>query len=70
MPKPPKAPEKPLLPYVRYSRTVWDHVSMQNQHLQLWEVGKIISGMWRELSDMEKQDFYEEYELEKVISEM
>ena len=66
MPKPPKAPERPLLPYMRYSRRVWDAVRAANPGLKLWEVGKIIGGMWRELSEPERQEFAEEYEAEKV----
>ncbi|KAF1761366.1 hypothetical protein GCK72_009622 [Caenorhabditis remanei] len=62
----PKVPDRPLQPYMRYSRKMWPKVRAENPDAQLWDIGKIVGKMWLETTDAERSIFQHEYELEKA----
>ncbi|CAJ0597427.1 unnamed protein product [Cylicocyclus nassatus] len=64
--KAPKPPDRPLVPYMRYSRKMWSKVRAENPDAQLWDIGKIIGQMWRDISDADKAVYQHEYEIEKA----
>ncbi|KAI6241140.1 HMG box [Aphelenchoides fujianensis] len=61
-----RPPDRPLVPYMRFSRKMWPRVRAENPEVQLLEIGKIIGQMWRESSDAEKAVYQQEYEQEKL----
>lgn len=64
--KPPKAPEKPLLPQMKYHQKIAEKVKFSRPELKNYEVSKLIGMMWHDLPDSEKKTFQNEYEDEKV----
>ena len=66
MMQPPKAPEKPLSAYMRFSKKQWDSVRTEHPDLKLWEIGTIIGQKWRDLRADEKKEYQDAWNVDKV----
>jgi len=51
---------------MRYSKKMWAKVREGNPNQQLWNIGRTIGQMWRELPDDEKSIYQGEYDHEKI----
>jgi hypothetical protein len=60
-------PDRPLVPYMRYSKKVWPEVRAENPDSPLWDFGRIIGQLWNNLPPAEKLIYQQEYEAEKVF---
>ena len=61
-----KPPEKPMSPFMRYTRKFWDGVKASHPEAKSWEIGRIIGKIWRDLNEFERQDYIVDYEIAKV----
>jgi len=63
--KPIRAPEKPLLPNLKYHHRIVEKVRNRYPELRNSEITKIITNMWQDLPEKDKQVYKDEYENEK-----
>ncbi|KAL3096530.1 hypothetical protein niasHT_028943 [Heterodera trifolii] len=63
---PPKLPDRPLVPYMRFSKKTWPKVRAEKPDVPLWELGKIIGHLWNNISPAEKAMYNHEYEQDKI----
>lgn len=54
------------MPYMRFSRSIFESVKMRNPDLQLPEIGRKIGKMWQTLPMHEKRVYQDAYDDEKV----
>lgn len=54
------------MPYMRFTKQVWDQVRDQYPHMKVWEISKVIGSMWKTLDDKEKQVYMDAFEVDKV----
>ena len=53
----PDKPEKPILPYIRFSKKVFSSIRAENPELKLFEVGSIIGRTWKKMKAEEKKEY-------------
>ena len=58
IPPAPKPPERPLQPYMRYSKENFEKVKAENQDLKLQDISRILGARWKALNDKDKQVSY------------
>lgn len=62
----PPPPKKPLTPYMRFNKLMWNEVKGSNPSMGVCEVSAAIGQLWRELGPEEKQRHNHDYTQDKV----
>ena len=57
--------KKIISPYNRFCKSVYESVRQNFPDLPSTEHSKIVGNMWREMNDLEKEKYNDEFELEK-----
>lgn len=65
--QPLRRPDKPLTPYMRYSRKMWDSVKATHPERTFPEIATVMGQMWRELPCKSKQEYVDGYNAEKAV---
>lgn len=62
----PPPPKKPLTPYMRFNKFMWETVKSSNPSMGVCEISATIGRLWRELGPEDKQRHNDEYTLDKA----
>jgi hypothetical protein len=62
----PPQPKRPLTPYMRFNKFMWEKVKSSNPSIGVCEISAAIGRLWRELGPEEKQRHNNEYTLDKA----
>ena len=54
-----------VLDYPWFFKQIWESVRAANPDVKVYDIGRIIGGLWRDLPQEGKQVYLEQYELDK-----
>ncbi|KAG9292317.1 hypothetical protein G9A89_009129 [Geosiphon pyriformis] len=63
--KDPNAPKRPMNSYMEFCRAKRPEIRKENPDLKYVDIGKILSEMWRKMSDSEKEPYHEAVRISK-----
>ncbi|KAK4048425.1 Non-histone chromosomal protein 6 [Microbotryomycetes sp. JL201] len=64
--KDPNAPKRPLSAYMHFSQQNREQVKSDNPEASFGELGKLLGGKWKEMSDSEKKPYVDMAEKDKA----